>query len=153
MMLFVGRLPTNVTRKELKAFIQRTLRRSGEGRFLLKSNVSNCSILRLTDRTNGTCEHYGLVEIQPAKAGMRVVECLNGKDFKGAPIEVRRYHHRSLLRERRQARNATAESDGRSKERRRRTLTIDMVDAVKDLSQKRTSQGGRANVKVDFVGA
>lgn len=128
-MLFLSRLPHGVTRKELKAFVQSALHGDTRLPFARTTAVCNCSILRITDPTNGSSELHGLVEVQPAKAAMQAIEELNGKELKGTPIEVRRYHHRSPLRDRRTPGAPVQEAEKRAGERRRKDLRIELISA------------------------
>jgi hypothetical protein len=127
MMLFLRGLPEDLTRREFKAFVQTAMKGLDSRTFSFKANVCSCAILRITDHTNGGVEHHGLVEIQPAKAAMRAIEELDGKHLKGARIEVRRYHHRSPLRDRRGSKKELGSPDNRQKERRRGNVKIDLV--------------------------
>jgi RNA recognition motif-containing protein len=128
-MLFLRGLPLEVTRKEIKAFVQGAIRGSDRRSFALKAAVCNCSILRITDPATGDSQLHGLVEVQPARAAMLAIEELNGKPLNGVRVEVRRYHHRSPLRDRRKAPPAAGTSDNRQGERRRRNLKIELVNA------------------------
>lgn len=135
-LLFLRGLPHDLTCRELKSFVQAAVRDPNPRAFTVTAAVCDCSILRLTDRTTGISELHGLVEVQPAKAAIRAIEELNGRELKGVVIEVRRYHHRSLLRERRQDQAPFANGNGgegsettdnRQQERRRRNLKIDLI--------------------------
>lgn len=132
-MLFLRGLPQDLTSRELKSYVQAAVRDPNPRAFAFTAAVGNCSILRLTDRTTGASELHGLVEVQPAMAAMRAIEELNGKELKGVAIEVRRYHHRSLLRDRRQDQvpfgnaDTVEDADNRRQERRRRNLKIELV--------------------------
>jgi hypothetical protein len=102
--------------------------KSPNGRsFPFKASICTCTILRLTDQANGTVEHHGLVEVQPARAAMRAIEDLNGRVLRGAQIQVRRYHHRSPLRDRRRNKIAHDHPENRLKDRRRANIKIDLV--------------------------
>jgi hypothetical protein len=129
MMLFFRGLPENLTCKELKVFIQGAVNGADKRYLTKKAAVSNCTILRITDQSNGCTEHHGLVEVQPPKAAMRAIEALNAREIKGARVEVRRYQHRSPLRDQRRkgAKIAAEQAEERQKERRRRHLKIDLV--------------------------
>jgi len=129
MMLFLRGLPENLTRKELKAFVQESLKNRSNRSFASKAHVCACSILRLTDRTSGSVEHHGLVEVQPARAAMQAIKDLNGKVLNGARIDARRYHNRTALRDRRRNRIEHVQQDNRREERRRRDIKIDLVGA------------------------
>ena len=128
-LLFLRGLPQELTRKELRGFVQAAVRGVRDRPTLLKATVGNCSIVRITDPANGVSELHGLVEVQPAAAGMRAIEHLNGNTLKGVAVEVRRYHPRSLLRDRRQGEQDSADADSRRRERRRSDLKIELINA------------------------
>ena len=128
-LLFLRGLPQDLTKKELKGFVQAVVKATADRPRLLKAAVGNCSILRITDPSNGACELHGLVEVHPATAGMRAIDSLNGQTLRGAKLEVRRYHHRSLLRDRRRVQNGAADAEQRRQERRRSNLKIELVNA------------------------
>jgi len=69
-----------------------------------------------------------LVEVQPAKAAMLAIEELDDTELKGARIGVRRYQHRSPLRDRRKSPSNVDGPDSRQDERRRKNLRIELVD-------------------------
>ena len=127
-MLFLQGLPDHITRRELKAFVQGALRDTGQHFLTLKPSVCNCSILRITDPDRGESELHGLVEVQPAKAAMLAIAELNDKELKGARIGVRRYQHRSPLRDRRKSASHVDSPDNRQVERRRKNLRIELVN-------------------------
>lgn len=127
MMLFLKGLPEKLTRRELKAFVQAAVSSASNRAFSFNANVCACSILRLTDRSSGSVEHHGLVEVKPAKAAMQAIEDLNGKEFNGVRIEARRYHHRTHLRDRRRNRIALDRTENRRDDRRRRDIKVDLV--------------------------
>lgn len=128
-MLFLRGLPQDLTCKELKTFVQGAVREPGIRPFALKTAVCNCSIVRITDPHSGVSELHGPVEVQPATVAVRAIEQLNGQELKGARVEVRRYHHRSLLRDRRREVEASIGSDNRLRERRRKNLKIELLNA------------------------
>jgi hypothetical protein len=127
-MLFLRGLPEDLTRKELKSFVQAAVREPRGLGFSLKTAVCNCSIVRITEPASGHSEIHGLVEVQPATAAVRAIEQLNGQELKGARVEVRRYHHRSLLRDRRHEVEGIG-AENRSGERRRKNLKIELLKA------------------------
>ncbi|MCU0835227.1 MAG: RNA-binding protein [Chromatiaceae bacterium] len=128
-LLFLRGLPQDLSRKELKVFVQAALNAASDRRWLLKASVGKCSILRVTDPGKGVWELHGLVEVHPATAGMRAIEGLNGQTLKGARVEVRRYHPRSLLRDRRRGNDNRSDNEQRRQERRRSNLKIELIDA------------------------
>lgn len=127
-MLFLKGLPDQITRRELKAFVQGALKDSGRRLLTSKPTVCNCAILRITDPERGNSELHGLVEVQPAKAAMLAIEELDDTELKGARIGVRRYQHRSPLRDRRKSPSNVDGPDSRQDERRRKNLRIELVD-------------------------
>jgi RNA recognition motif-containing protein len=130
LMLFVRGLPKGVTRKELKQLIQSAVNQLDKRPFSLKAAVSNCSILCISQPHEGASEYHGLVEIQPAKVAIEAIRVLNGMEFRGQKLEVRRYQHRSLLRDQRCAQDHDREeATGGIRERRRQNLKIDLARA------------------------
>jgi hypothetical protein len=126
-MLFLRGLPEDLTRRELKMFVQCAIKGADSRMFAFGAVVSNHDIVRITDPVKGTTEYHGLVEIQPAKAAIRAIEWLNGRELKGRTIEARRYYNRSLLRDRFKnwgSRNTARET---RHERRRSELRIELV--------------------------
>jgi RNA recognition motif-containing protein len=129
-MLFVRNLPTSVTRRDLRQFIQRELKQAGIRGLPLMSTCTSCCILQITDPATGSREYHGLVEMQPARIALQAIAILNGKEIAGTPMEVRRYRHRStwgmyngcLL-------GQSSEADA-IHERRRPNLRIELVDAT-----------------------
>jgi len=128
-MLFLRRLPEGVTCKELKQFIQTTVRELDSRPFPLKAAVCNCSIVCISDSESGTREYHGLVEVQPAKAAIDAIALLNGRELRGQKIEVRRYQHRSPLRDQRDEPSGYTGESPELYERRRPNLRIDLVTA------------------------
>lgn len=128
-LLFLRGLPQDLSKKEFKGFVQAAVQETADRPRILKAAVGKCSILRITDPSNGAWELHGLVEVHPATAGMRAIERLNGQTLKGAQLEVRRYHPRSLLRDRRRVDDGAADTEQRRQERRRSNLKIELVNA------------------------
>lgn len=129
-MLFVRNLPSSITRRDLKHFIQRELRKAGIRGFPLLSTCTNCSILRITDPATGKREYHGLVEMQPARIALQAISVLNGKEINGTPMEVRRYRHRSAWGERRSRGSSGGIGTSVLPERRRPNLKIELVEAT-----------------------
>lgn len=127
LMLFLRGLPQDLTHKKLKLFVQGAVKDLDRDAFSVKATVCTCSIIRISDPDCGECELFGLVEIQPAKAAMHAIEVLNGKDLNGELVEVRRYHHRTPLRERRLQPSSLAPPNKRKGERRRTNLRFELV--------------------------
>jgi RNA recognition motif-containing protein len=134
--LFLRNLPYNVTRRDLKLFIQTELRKAGIRGNPLLNLCSNCSILKITDPAAATHEYHGLVEIQPARIALLAIGALNGKQLAGSAIEVRRYRHRSPWGERRNRTDERRDSGVEPpplRERRRPNLKIELVETTPAL--------------------
>lgn len=94
-LLILPSLSPRTTQRELKQFVREGLSEAGYRGFALLMAVARCSILRLTDRTTGRSELHGMVQIRPAKTAFAAMNALQGKEFRGAKVEVRRYQPRS----------------------------------------------------------
>jgi hypothetical protein len=131
--LFLSHLPPNTNCRDIKAFMQAELRKSGVRGLPFFNLCTNCSILRITDPAAGTTEYHGLVEVRPALIALRAIEVLNGKELNGAPIAVRRYRHRSTWGEHRHRSDPARGGDlvaAPLVERRRANLRIELVEAT-----------------------
>jgi RNA recognition motif-containing protein len=127
--LFLRNLPIDFSRQDLKKFVQSELKKAGIRGTPLRSPCSNYTVLRITDRSSGTREYHGLVEIQPARIAMQAMEVLNGKMIAGKPVEVRRYRHRSPWgRHAAQGEQTSAEDFRVAIESRRQNIQIEVVD-------------------------
>ncbi|MCP4433365.1 MAG: hypothetical protein GY806_20505 [Gammaproteobacteria bacterium] len=69
--------------------------------FPSRAKVKRCEILEILNTETKTIEYHGLVQIDPSKAALKVVERVNGGRLQGKFIEVRKYVHRSGHRDRR----------------------------------------------------
>jgi hypothetical protein len=126
-MVFLGGLPTNLTRKELKGFVLPAVRMANGRGLGLSLSVSGWTILRRTDRQTGAIEVHGLVEIRPGKAGMDVISQLHNREFRGRRITAHRYRARAAVRGECLA-DDIASADGIKERERRRSLAVDLVN-------------------------
>src|SRR5210317_294978 len=102
MWVFVRQIPKGSTREELGEFISKGLKRSWM--FFLfpsRTKVKRCEILQIFNPGTKSIENHGLVQIDPSKSALPVIERLSGRKLKGKPVEVRKYFRRSSLRDRR----------------------------------------------------
>jgi hypothetical protein len=95
-LLSIGKLPPQVSRKALKAHVQEVIDDLDGNGFRLAPTIASCDILRLTNPVTGEVTHQGLVSIQPAGLAFRVMEALQQKPLRGRPLQVRRYRHSSF---------------------------------------------------------
>lgn len=133
--LFIRGLPSDVSNKELKTFIRKTLKESGlRSQTIFSESVGDCNILRITDPQTGQIEFHGLIEIRPAVLAMRAIDVLNETKFRESPLETRRYRQRSPL-ERGDGQGAVSNpstagpENPQKEEQRRAALKIDLVES------------------------
>lgn len=102
MWVFLRQIPKGCTRKELGKFISKGLKPSWMFfPFPSYAKAKRCEILQIFNPETKTTEYHGLVQIDPSKAALPVIERLNGRKLKGRSIEVHKYFRRSPLRDRR----------------------------------------------------
>ena len=95
-LLCLANLPEQVTRKEIRFFVQGVVDNIAGSRLLRTHTISQCSILRLTDSRNGRVSYHGLIGVQPAKIALQAIPVLEQTPFRGAQLQVRRYRHSSV---------------------------------------------------------
>lgn len=121
LLLIMPSLPASVSCRAIKRLVRDGLADCGYGSLTRLFAVTRCTVLTVTDPSNGRREYHGLVQVRPAKAAMELVEVLRGKELGGSQISVRRYQQRS----------GSGSEDGSftlGKERRRRDLKLDIFD-------------------------
>lgn len=95
-LVFIGNLPPQVSRKDLKSHIRSVIGGLGDSSFRLSPAICSCDILRLTNTTTGVVSHRGLASIQPARLAFRVMEALEQRPLRGLNLQVSRYRHGSF---------------------------------------------------------
>jgi len=97
MLLCLGNLPPQVTRKDLKGFVREVVAKvAGSRSPRISPRVPQCSILRVTNTATGQVMHQCLIAIQPAKVALEAMPILQQTPFRGSKLEVRRYSHCSF---------------------------------------------------------
>ncbi len=87
-------------------------------------------IFKVTNPKTHSVEYHGMVDIQPATSAQTAIKSLNRTHLKKMPVEVRKYFHRSPLRDRRAGqsiREHESFNDLRKRDRRRSRLTVEAV--------------------------
>ncbi|MCP3665065.1 MAG: RNA-binding protein [Gammaproteobacteria bacterium] len=135
MWVFIRYIPEKTSRKELNDFIHKGLR-SGWMRLPMniRGTVKRCEIMRIDDKDGKTTEFHGMVEIEPAKSGMKAIQRLDGNLLHGKPVIVRKYIHRSPHRDHRQTYTNMLDRgmvENRHNDRRRTHLQLDLMKMPK----------------------
>jgi len=133
--IFIRRLPEAVTRLDLIHFISDAVKPHWSifGGTSSKADQFDCEIIRITDFDNQTIEYHGVAHFAQPHEALSVISRLNGSMLKGKMMEVRKFFHRSPLRDRR---TQTAPSplpkhltEQRRGDRRRSQLLIEEIHA------------------------
>lgn len=100
--IFIRRLPESVTRLDLIHFVADAL----PSHWSLFSHASehapvDCEIMQLTDCDTQLTEYHGIAHFANPTEALAVIGRLDGRTLKGKPMQVRKYFHRSELRDRR----------------------------------------------------
>lgn len=98
MLIFIRRIPEMTQIADLAAFVNPALKR---GLLISPGKIIKIKILGLHEKAITQYEFHGLVEVEPEKAGRRVIEKLNGKLLKGKRVIVGEYIQRSWHNDRR----------------------------------------------------
>lgn len=131
MRLFFPDIEGRLTPDELRDYIMRA---SFQPWYLRWSEppivIKNCRILRISSPLKQTTEYHGLVSITPYREALRIAKRLEGRMLAGKQLEIRRWHERSIQRDRRQAFPAEHLTDfveRRCQDRRRRGLVREYI--------------------------
>jgi hypothetical protein len=92
MQIIILFIPPSATLKELRQFV-----RSGLGSpwaFWLDRKITACDILDIEDPKTKTGESHGLISVAHPEEAQQIISRLNGREFKGKPVEVREFHNR-----------------------------------------------------------
>ncbi len=130
MLVFIRMIPKSVTCNELSHFVHRrvdSLRTRFSGNH---GSVDSVSIKKFTNQETQSVEYHGVVNIEPAVSAQAAIRRLNRTTLKGVPVEVRKFYHRSPLRDRRKGQSVREYklfNDLRKRDRRRNQLDIEPV--------------------------
>ena len=143
MIVFVRRIPADLTRRELEALVAEIITpRFAWLPFGVKGEIVKCEIIRIREKDTGAMERHGLVTIRPDEAALKVIKRLNHTRINGKLVEVREYKVRAYQRDRRRTEEGPQteeqQEDRRQRDRRRRNLEI------------QTEKGPRVEGLVDF---
>lgn len=128
MLIFIRLLPESVTQNDLRKFVDKAMRPHWSNLFFPSSRIRSTEIRKFTNSQNHSVEYHGIVDIEPAKAAVRVIRKLNRTPLKGKEVEVRKYYQRSALRDRRDEKaQAFASDERRRRDRRREAMAMERV--------------------------
>lgn len=88
-------------RKDLVSFFSKAIKGPWYKGFASKGDIISCDLISIKDLENGHISHHGLAEITPCKLAWEVVSQLNGKEFLGQTVMVRKWHERTGMGDRR----------------------------------------------------
>jgi len=137
MLVFVRMIPESVTIGDLRHFVGKGMGSLRNYIFGRQGAITSVFIFRVTNPKTHSVEYHGMVDIQPAASAQATIRRLNRTHLKRMPVEVRKYFHRSQLRNKRTGqsiREHESFNDLRKRDRRRSRLTVKSV-AVSGLSQ------------------
>ena len=116
MKIFIPRLPSATTSRELKRLIENVLKDRFHFPLTRWPSIGSCDVLQFRDG-DGTVEYHGLVSIHPDVAGSWLITHFKDQRLHDQPLSAREFM------ERRRA----AEETGPQQERRRKHLQIKRV--------------------------
>ncbi|MES9961333.1 MAG: RNA-binding protein [Sedimenticola sp.] len=130
MLVFIRMVPASVTNGDLRHFVDRGMGSMWDRFFGRRGNITASTILRFTNPKTQSVEYHGVVDIEPATSAQAMIKKLNRTPLNGVPVEVRKFYHRSALRDRRKDRLNTetgSVTDMRRGNRRRSHMNIEPV--------------------------
>jgi hypothetical protein len=122
------------TARELQEFAGRVIAPRWYLPFAPSGRIRNCSVVKIKDLDNGEVEFHGILDIHPVKAAHWVMRKLNHETFHRRSVEVRKWHSRSSLNERRvgfRSGSVAVVQDRRRGDRRRPNLETDLFAPLK----------------------
>jgi hypothetical protein len=145
MLVFIRLLPEAVTQNDLRKFVGKAIRSSWLHWLFPQARIHSTEIRKFANGQNHSVEYHAIVDIEPAKAAVAAIRKLNRTPLKGKQVEVRKYYHRSLLRDRRKALQEDAQEgdERRRRDRRRESLEVERV-GVSGTWQGGSLQGSQA---------
>lgn len=130
MIIFIREIPETASKKEVDDFVSDGLNRMRLLPFPRKRKVEKCDILRIKDLDTNRVEYHGLAYIDDERTAKVLIKHLNDTKLNGKRVQVRNYHKRSPLGERRRPeRQMTnlAIMDRRQGDRRRSNILVETL--------------------------
>lgn len=131
--IFIRRLPKSTTRLDLIQFAAEALEPHWHLlEFSPIGRLRGCEIIRIADELQDNVEYHGIIHVEPQKAGLAVIDRLNGTFLNNKKVDVRQFHQRSAQHDRRrhQPQPLPVEiSEQRKRDRRRPQLVFNNLHA------------------------
>ena len=128
MHIILVRIKPNTTKRDIVNFISPALK---GGLFAPNGILENIQIMVRRDSSINATEYYGIVQIEPDKAALRVIRQLNRKKLNGKPINVRGYSIRNRKNDPRLKNQYTAMKINGKRLSERRGDSMEMQQTVK----------------------
>jgi hypothetical protein len=101
MIVFIREIPETASQKELGDFVCEGLKRMRLLPFPRQRKLEKCDILRIKDLDTDRVEYHGLAYLKDERTAKALIKHLDGSKLNGKKVEVRAYHKRSPLGDRR----------------------------------------------------
>lgn len=88
MIIYIGKIPGNISANELHHFVKSACK---IGFFGISTSVRRLEVIKVVDKFFDLAEYHSLVYMDSDSVGLRVIRKLNGKSIKDQPVEVREY--------------------------------------------------------------
>lgn len=95
MKILVRDIPAITKRKDLLNFVTKAMKGPWYKGFASRGDVTYCEILRIKDLEDGHANYHGILDIVPSKLAWEVIGMLNGSEFMGKAVLVRKWHDRT----------------------------------------------------------
>lgn len=131
MWIILRQIPKGTTCNELHRFVSKGQQPAWMF-FPLPSlaKIKRCEILQIFNPETKITEYHGLIQIDPIKEALPLIERLNGRELQGKPIEVSKYYRRlSYLDHRRILSERDKQKELRRQDRRRDGLRSRVLNA------------------------
>lgn len=138
MIIFLRKIPASTKVNELYDFVLPTLK---GGWFRKSGQIAHAQVLALRDKRTNAVEFHGLVFIEPDEIGLRTINRLKKRRFKGRLITIREYHQRSWHNDPRVDHLTAAQFQGRRNGDRRRGSDLEILHEL----------AGQTSTKAYFV--
>lgn len=142
MRVLIGTVPDATGEREIRQFVLGAICSRFHRLLRRRNRISSIDIIELSGESGLALEYHAIVEFERADIALLAIKKLNGAHLNGKPVVVKRYHTRSIYRDRRRQRSEVpvlAIHDRRKGGRRR----LDLRQRKVSMAGKLTRSGGR----------